>query len=205
MPEVEKAKKWVDGLEATGGTAINDALETALGFRPADEGRTFTIVFFTDGQPTIGETNTDKILANILKKNSASTRIFTFGVGDDVNASMLDKLSEDSRAISTYVRESEDIESRVSSLYSKISNPVLANLRLSVGSGISLSEVYPPQLPDLFHGSQLVVLGRYHGNGHAALKLTGNVGKDTREYVYELNFADKTSGDKNHSDPRGSQ
>src|SRR5207245_6789209 len=72
--EIEKAKKWVDGLEATGGTAINDALETALGFRPAaDDGRTFTIVFFTDGQPTIGETNTDKILANVLRKNTAST------------------------------------------------------------------------------------------------------------------------------------
>src|SRR5262245_43498960 len=195
--EVAKAKKWVDGLEATGGTAINDALETALNYRTGDEGRTFTIVFFTDGRPTIGETNTDKILANILKKNSATTRIFTFGVGDDVNASMLDKLAEASRAISTYVRESEDIEARVSSLFSKISNPVLANLKLTVSPGVSLNEVYPPQLPDLFHGTQLVVIGRYTGHGHAAIKISGNVGKETREFVYELNFADKTSEDKN--------
>ncbi len=195
--EVERARRWVDGLEATGGTAINDALETALTFRPAsDEGRTFTIVFFTDGRPTIGETNTDKILQNILKRNTTSTRIFTFGVGDDVNASMLDKLAEDSRAISTYVREAEDIEARVSSLFSKIANPVLANLKLTVTPGVSLNEVYPPQLPDLFHGSQLVILGRYTGQGHAAIKLTGNVGMDTREFVYELNFPDKTPDEK---------
>src|SRR5262249_53712539 len=82
-------------------------------------------------------------------------------------------------------------------LYSKISNPALATPKLTVRPGVSLNEVYPPQLPDLFHGSQLVVLGRYTGNGHAAIKLTGNVGKETREFVYEINFADKTSEDKN--------
>jgi Ca-activated chloride channel homolog len=73
---------------------------------------------------------------------------------------------------------------------------VLANLKLSVGPGVSLNEVYPPQLPDLFHGTQLVVLGRFTGNGHAAIKLTGNVGKETREFVYEINFPDKTAEDK---------
>jgi len=90
-----------DELEATGGTAINDALATALDFRPKDEGRSFNIVFFTDGQPTIGETNVDKILKNTLSRNTANTRIFTFGVGDDVNATMLDQLAEQTRALST--------------------------------------------------------------------------------------------------------
>ena len=61
---------------------------------------------------------------------------------------------------------------------------------------MKLTEVYPPQLPDLFHGSQLVVLGRYHGHGHAAVKLTGNVGKEAKEFVYEVNFPDKTGDDK---------
>src|SRR5207253_1435395 len=89
-----------------------------------------------------------------------------------------------SRALATYVRESEDIEHRVSGLYAKISNPVLANLKFTVSPSIKLAEVYPPQLPDLFHGSQLVVLGRYTGQGHAAIKLTGNVGKaDVRFHV----------------------
>ena len=89
--QVGQAKKWVDNLEATGGTAIYDALESALALRTKDEGRTFLIVFFTDGQPTIGETNPDKILKNTFAKNTANTRIFTFGVGDDVNAVLLDR------------------------------------------------------------------------------------------------------------------
>jgi Ca-activated chloride channel family protein len=196
MDQIAQAQKWVDGLEATGGTAINDALLAALELRTGEEGRTFTIVFFTDGQPTIGETDVDKIQKNMLAKNTASTRIFTFGVGDDVNASFLDQLAERSRALSTYVREFEDIEAKVSSLYAKISNPVLTNLKLEVSGGVKLAEVYPPQLPDLFHGSQLVVLGRYTGAGHAAVMLTGQVGKDRKEFTYETAFADKTADDK---------
>jgi Ca-activated chloride channel family protein len=193
---VEAAKKWVDALEATGGTAIDDALRTALGMRTEDKGRTFTIVFFTDGQPTIGETNPQKILKNVAKQNTHDTRIFSFGVGDDVNAALLDALSDGSRAISTYVRESEDIEAKVSGLYAKISNPVLTNLTLKINDGITLNEIYPPQLPDLFHGSQLVILGRYSGQGHAAITLTGTVGMEQKEFVYELKFADKTGEDK---------
>ncbi|MCC6421516.1 MAG: VWA domain-containing protein [Gemmataceae bacterium] len=189
--QLAQARKWVEGLEATGGTAINDALLAALAMRGADTSRTFTVVFFTDGRPTIGETNPEKILKNVTGKNSANTRIFTFGVGDDVNATMLDALAEQSRALASYVRESEDIEHKVSSLYGKISNPVLANLKLAVGDNVKLAEVYPPQLPDLFHGSQLVVLGRYTGHGHAAVKLTGTVGKDAKEFVYEVNFPER--------------
>ena len=81
-----KANKWIDELEATGGTAINAALEALWNCRSKDADRPFTVVFFTDGQPTIGETDPDKIFKNIVAKNTAQARIFTFGVGDDVNA-----------------------------------------------------------------------------------------------------------------------
>jgi Ca-activated chloride channel family protein len=191
--ELARARKWVGGLEATGGTAINDALAAALEMRGSDAGRIFTVVFFTDGRPTIGETDPEKILKAVQAKNTAATRIFTFGVGDDVNATFLDALADQTRAVSNYVRESEHIEAKVSDLYAKISNPVLTNLKLQVTGGIKLSEVYPPQLPDLFHGTQLVVLGRYSGQGHAAVRLSGSVGKEAQEFVYETVFPKKTA------------
>jgi Ca-activated chloride channel family protein len=194
--QLEQARKWVDGLEATGGTAINDALAAGLELRTKDEGRTFTIVFFTDGMPTVGETNIDKILKNTLARNTANTRIFTFGVGDDVNATFLDKLADETRAVATYVRPAEDIEAKVSGLYAKISHPVLTNLQLAATNGISFSEVYPPKLPDLFHGGQVQVLGRFSGKGPSAIKLTGQVGMETKEFVYELTYPEKTAADK---------
>jgi Ca-activated chloride channel family protein len=194
---IARAQKWVAALEASGGTAIDDALAAALELRTSDETRPFTVVFFTDGRPTIGETNSEKILANVGKKNTANTRIFSFGVGDDVNATFLDALSDRSRAISTYVRETEDIEAKTTGLYAKISNPVLSNLKISVGGDVKLNEVYPPQLPDLFHGTQLVVLGRYNGKGgKTTVKLTGMVGSEAKEFTYEVNFPERTVEDK---------
>jgi Ca-activated chloride channel family protein len=189
---LDRAAQWVDSLEAVGSTNIEEALATALAMRPDDSRRNFTIVFFTDGQPTIGETDPQKLLQGVVAKNTADTRIFTFGVGDDVNAVLLDQLAEKTRSVATYVREHEDIEAKVSSLYAKISHPVLTNLHLSVGSGVTISEIYPPQLPDLFHGSQLVVLGRYQGHGQAAVKLTGMVGTQAKEFTYDVDFASHT-------------
>jgi Ca-activated chloride channel family protein len=191
-----KARAWVDDLDATGGTAINDALASALELRPADEGRPFTVVFFTDGEPTIGETDPEKILKNFIAKNSANTRVFTFGVGDDVNAALLDQLAERTRAVSVYVRPAEDIEAKVSGLYAKIASPVLTNLKLTTTAAVRLNDYYPAQLPDLFRGGQLVVTGRYAGTGATAITLTGLVGKEKREFVYELRFPEKTGDDK---------
>ena len=186
------AKKWVDKLEATGGTAIDAALKAALDFRAKDENRSFTIIFFTDGEPTVGEKNPTNILKNFAAKNTANTRVFTFGVGDDVNATFLDSLAEQTRGVCTYVRPAEDIEAKVSGLYAKISNPVLTNLKLTTTNDMEFSEIYPAQLPDVFHGQQLLVFGRYSGKGAAAIKVTGQVGKETKEFVYEMKFPEKT-------------
>jgi Ca-activated chloride channel family protein len=193
--QLQRATKWVDDLRQSGGTAILPALNTALGLRTKDEGRSFTVVFFTDGMPTVDETNPEKIVKAIEGKNTANTRIFTFGVGDDVNAAMLDRLADATKAVSTFVRPAEDIEAKVSSLHSKISHPVMTNVKLTA-TNVKLHEVYPPQLPDLFHGGQLVVIGRFSGQGAAAVKLTGMVGKEQREMVYELTFPPKTDDGK---------
>ncbi len=191
--QLEKARKWVDDLRAGGGTAIMPALDAALDMRTKDPGRSFTIAFFTDGIPTLDERDPNKIVANVVRRaeKSENTRIFTFGVGDDVNAAMLDQLADATRAVTTYVRPAEDIEAKAAALNAKISHPVMTNVKLS-STNVKLHEVYPPKLPDLFHGGQLVVIGRYSGQGPAAVKLTGMVGSEERELVYELTFPPKT-------------
>lgn len=183
---IEKALKFAETWEAAGGTAIDEALVAAMGFR--EEGsRQFNVIFLTDGMPTIGETNPESILRNIEKKNVEGDRFFVFGVGDDVNTVLLDELANSNRGTSLYVRPSENIEVKVSSFYEKISHPVLANLELSSSTkDIELRQMYPPHIPDLFFGSQLVVMGRYTGSGPTALTLTGQVGSDTKKFTYEV-------------------
>jgi Ca-activated chloride channel family protein len=190
--ELAKARAWVDDLEASGGTAIDKALSAALELRTKDEGRSFSVIFFTDGEPTVGETDPEAIIKNVEKRNTSNTRIFTFGVGDEVNATLLDRLAESTRALCTYVRQEEDIEAKASGMWSKITNPVLTNLKLSAGNDIILSDMFPPDLPDLFQGNQLVVMGRYHGKGKTTLTLSGLVGKEKKEFSYDVNFQEKT-------------
>lgn len=189
--ELAAAKKWVDALESTGGTAINEALLEALKLQTNDKQRNFTIIFFTDGKPTVGEVNVNTILTNVDRAATANTRIFTFGVGYDLDASFLDRLAEKHKATSSFVKPSEDMEIKVSTFFSQINQPVLTDLKLSTTSDIRLVEMYPPQLPDLFHGGQLVVLARYQGTGKVNLKLTGNVGSQTKEFNYAVDFQDK--------------
>lgn len=192
--QLEKAEKWVDDLRAGGGTAILPALNTALDLRGKDDSRSFNVVFFTDGQPTVDERNPVKIVKSVVNRNSTSTRIFTFGVGDDVNAAMLDQLADETRAVSTYVRPAEDIEAKAAALYAKISHPVMTNVKLSCPD-VRLLEVYPTALPDLFHGGQLVVFGRFNGHGNTVLKLTGQVGKEQRELAFDIKFPVRTDSD----------
>jgi len=180
----KKATEWTEKIEATGGTAIADAIESALKAR-ADDARNFTIVFLTDGQPTIGVTDPKTIIQQTESKNTAGTRIFAFGVGDDVNTTLLDQISDKTRGTSSYVRPNENIEVKVSSFFDKFSHPVLSNLELAVeGDGVKLSDMYPPKLPDLFHGSQLVVAARYSGSGSPKFMFTGKLGSDQKVFEF---------------------
>lgn len=192
IDNLERAYKWVDDLRTSGGTAIWPALEDALSLRPNDPARAFTTIFFTDGQPTVDETNPDRILKNVAARNSANTRIFTFGVGDDVNASLLDQLAESTRAVSTYIRPSEDIKDRVAGLYAKINHPVMTDLRVTTGDNVKITEMYAPKLPDLFHGQQVIVCARYSGSGPTAVRLSGMVNGERKEFVYDVTFPIRT-------------
>jgi Ca-activated chloride channel family protein len=181
--QVEKASKFIDAIEDTGGTNINDALTRALKIMPAGE-RPSYVLFLTDGQPTVGMTETPEILKNVGRANAAGARLFVFGVGNDVNTELLDRLASDQRGTSVYIDESENIESAVSRFYEKVSSPLLSALALSF-KGIETSAVYPPVLPDLFKGSQLVLAGKYRGQGPVTLILTGKVGREERRFVLE--------------------
>ncbi len=179
----EKALKFIDGAEDSGGTNINEALLRGLRMMPQGE-RPSYILFLTDGLPTVGVTGIGEILKNAAQANRTKTRLFVFGVGYDVNTELLDKLSLDSRGTSVYVGENEDLEVAISGFYEKISSPLLSDLSLSF-KGIETYQVYPQTLPDLFKGSQLVVLGKHRGDGPVSIHLKGKVGRAEKTFVLE--------------------
>jgi Ca-activated chloride channel homolog len=117
--------------------------------------------------------------------NKNNSRIFTFGIGDDINTHLLDKITESSKAWRTYVGENEDIEIKVSNFYDKIQSPVLSNLNIDFGKGITTYQNYPKDLPDLFKGSNLLVFGRYKGSGNVQITLTGMLNNQMKEFTLQ--------------------
>jgi Ca-activated chloride channel family protein len=181
-----RARRFVEALQARGGTDIDSALDHALDLPKSTRPR--MVVFLTDGLPTVGEKNIRTILSNLEERNVTGARIFPFGVGYDVNTVLLDQMSEDHRGSVDYIRPEEDIEDRVSRFYNKVESPVLSDITLDLG-GLPVSDVYPRNLPDMFDGSQLVVVGRYGGHGHKAITLSGHIGDETKAFDYEGRFA----------------
>src|SRR3954447_8999640 len=170
----KRANEFIDNLKPIGGTAIADALQAALKVRPGKSDRPFVLIFLTDGLPTVGTRNADEIVAEV--KKAADVRIFSFGIGSDVNTQLLDQIAERTRAFSQYVLANEDLELKVSNFYTRIKEPALTNLHLEFGGGVRTSKTYPSDLPDLFKGDQLIVAGRYSGSGDVEAKLTGMAG-----------------------------
>ena len=187
----KRASNFIADLKPIGGTAIADALQTAFKARIEKSERPFVIIFLTDGLPTVGTRNPGEILADVNKAGDA--RIFSFGIGSDVNTQLLDQIAEGTRAFSQYVLENEDLEVKVSNFYTRIKEPVLTNVRLEFGGEVRTSKLYPAQLPDFFKGDQLVLTGRYSGSGEVEAKLTGMANGREQTFTYKVKFDDSSN------------
>jgi len=183
---VASAKAWISTIYASGGTNIDEALPLGLSMFE-DNDRPKFLVFLTDGEPTVGEEDPVKIAAHALLANETDARLFTFGVGYNVNTVLLDQLAQENRGTTTYVLPGENLEVSVSSFYRKIASPVLADIELSF-DGVNVFDVYPVALPDMFRGTQLLVLGRYRGDGDAQIILSGRANEIETAYTAVESF-----------------
>lgn len=180
-----RGETFVQGLRPNGGTNINEALLVAMR-QFESSNRPKILIFMTDGLPTVGETNPTRIVDNARQAKTPGLRLFTFGVGYDVNTALLDKLASENGGVADYIEPKEDLEVKVSNFFAKINHPVLTDLQLDM-AGVETDLMYPRALPDLFKGSQLTLIGRYRNPidmGHVRLKLTGNSRGASRTFLY---------------------
>ena len=189
----KRGEEFVGRLQPTGGTNINDSLIASL--KQFDSGdRPKMLVFMTDGNPTVGEQNVEKIIANLNSAKKVDVRIFPFGFGYDVNTNLLDRIGAENSGVSDYVQPKEDLEVKVSNFFSRVSSPVLADLELDFGPVLTES-IYPRKLTDLFRGMQMTLIGRYKNTNdlkNITLKLTGKAGKASRIFSYaDLDFPER--------------
>lgn len=201
---IKAALGYAEGIYAGGSTNIDGALQTSLKLLTTKAVPSY-VLFLTDGLPTVGERNEQRIAANAKSINNVSARLFNFGVGYDVNSRLLDRLSRDNRGQSVYVRPNEDIEASVSNLYNKIGNPMLTDLAVnfefdeptSPAEAARINRLYPKQLSDLFFGEQLVLVGRYRKGGLAKVVVSGQHAGQLQKFSFPVTLADRSMGESN--------
>lgn len=181
----KRGEAFTQSLRPMGGTAINQALLAAMRQFESNS-RPRMLIFMTDGLPTVGETNATKIVDNARAARVPGLRLFTFGVGYDVNTTLLDKLAAENGGVADYVEPKEDLEVKVSNFFSKVNYPVLTDLKLNM-AGVETDLVYPRAMPDVFRGSQVTLIGRYRNAidlDYVRLQLGGKSGGANKEFLY---------------------
>lgn len=187
------AEGWIRSLDAEGGTNIAGALAEAFSQPPAEQSLG-VVVFLTDGQPSTGETDPERLVAG-AEQGRGKFRVFSFGIGDDVNTYLLDRLTERARGATEYIRPGENIERAVGALAAKVASPVLTDVTITAGSGAELYDLQPGSLPDLFAGDEIVVLGRYRGAGSGEQSVTVNGRRNGHQEEFRTTFSDRENGD----------
>jgi Ca-activated chloride channel family protein len=195
------AHKYIQATHAEGLTNLHGALQTALA-QPPMTGMLPLVLFLTDGLPTAGITSETAIRDLVLTANPFERRVFTFGVGVDLNAPLLDGLAQLSRARSFFVLPGADIETAVTSVFQTLVGPVFADVALRVLAADGqeaigrTQDVLPAVLPDLFEGDRLVLLGRYIGQEPLTFEFRGNYRGQARTFTYTfgLEGTDKNNG-----------
>jgi Ca-activated chloride channel family protein len=189
-PDRAAALDRLAGLTADGGTFIDGALARAQAIFENND-RPKYLVFLTDGLPTVGQRNADLITRAARERNNLRARIFTFGVGYDLNAGLLNDLAEQNHGFSSYVAPEEDVEIAVSNFFRKMSRPVLSDCRLEFAPGVIINDMYPATLPDVFAGSEIVVYGRFLNDAETTVRLHGTRGGKDVNHTFPAVFKPK--------------
>ncbi|MDB6006426.1 MAG: marine proteobacterial sortase target protein [Prosthecobacter sp.] len=188
----KQAREYISALRVSGGTNIHDSVVEALRQKPID-GMLPLVLFLTDGLPTIGQTSEKAIREAVAKGNPHQRRVFTFGVGVDVNTSLLTRVARATRATAEFVLPKEDVEVKVGRVFDRLRGPLLTKPALRVlDDPTRVSDVIPSPLPDVFEGEQILLSGTYRGEAPLHFQLTGTTVDGERKFDFTFNL-DKAS------------
>jgi Ca-activated chloride channel family protein len=186
---IHAAERYLDELDAQGSTNISAALDEALS-SPVQSGRLPIVLFLTDGQPTVGERDASVIASNVARRRG-SRRLFTFGVGADLNVSLIEQLALEGRGTASFVRPEESVERAVGIVASRLTSPLVTDVRVRA-DGVRLLKMHPSGPVDIFAGEDLVILARYDGSGTGVVRFDGQTTSGPVSWSARVNFPERS-------------
>ncbi|XP_069834865.1 inter-alpha-trypsin inhibitor heavy chain H5 [Dendropsophus ebraccatus] len=163
---IRDAKKFIFGLSPTGGTNINDGIQTAsnllnnyLANNGKHEKSVSLVIFLTDGRPTVGVTESGRILGNTKNSIQEKFCLFSIGIGNDVDFHLLEKLSLENCGMMRRISEDEDAALQLKGFYDEIGTPLLSDIRIDYPED-SVEYITQNMFYNYFNGSEIVVAGK---------------------------------------------
>uniref|UniRef100_A0A8C5UHP5 Inter-alpha-trypsin inhibitor heavy chain 5 n=1 Tax=Malurus cyaneus samueli TaxID=2593467 RepID=A0A8C5UHP5_9PASS len=163
---IRDAKKYIHNMSPTGGTNINEALQTGakllndyIAQNDIDARSVSLIIFLTDGRPTVGETQSSKILTNTKDAIRDKFCLFTIGIGNDVDHKLLERMALENCGMTRLFQEDEDAASHLKGFYDEIGTPLLSDIRVDYPED-DVEQVTQNFFPNYFNGSEIIIAGK---------------------------------------------
>ncbi|KAM8930657.1 inter-alpha-trypsin inhibitor heavy chain H3-like [Pelodytes ibericus] len=167
---IEKAKKYIDGLKAAGGTNLNEALlrgvTLILQTRPTNDLQGIgapMIILLTDGEPTEGVTDTAQIQANVKQAINGHIALYCLGFGQNLDYRLLQTLALENGGVARRIYEDSDAELQLQGFYSEVAQPLLTGIQVSYPQNV-VSQLTKNVFQQYYKGSEIVIAGRVTDN-----------------------------------------
>lgn len=183
----QQALKFITHLTANGGTWMAPAVEAACK-TPADSNRLRIVTFMTDGY--VGN---DMEILGMIKKLRGKSRWFSFGTGNGVNRFLIDAMAKEGGGEAEYVLLNSSANEVGKKFYDRISSPVLTDIKLDF-EGLSVKEVFPHEVSDVWAEKPLYIKGRYIKPGAGTISISGFSGGKPYLEKIKVNFPENQSG-----------
>jgi Ca-activated chloride channel family protein len=158
-----RALRFVQSLQATGGTEMEPAIRAALE-QPVTPGYLRQVIFLTDG--AVADENR---LFGTIKRELGDARLFTVGIGAAPNSYFMRKAAQYGRGTFTYVGDAATVEDTMRELFAKLEHVAMTDV---VVDWPKAAELYPFQVPDLYAGEPLVVAASFPAGDPTPVTLT---------------------------------
>lgn len=179
---LKQAVDFLASQRALGGTVLRPAIETAYRYQNAD--RTLNVVILSDG---ITEQAEQRELVQLIKQRPAGARVFSIGVGNEVNRPLLEQMANEAGGLAAFISQGDDFKRQAEAFRRKLTKPAASNLKIEFAGG-GVYDVEPATLPNLYHGMPLRVYGRYRDAGPAKIVIRGDVQGQAFEQVVEVDL-----------------
>ena len=156
---IGKANRFIQSLDADGGTEMRSALQTALvDSVQQDSDQTDAhsemlrqVIFMTDG--AVGN---EHELYQLINDQLGDSRLFTVGIGSAPNSDFMRRAATMGRGTFTYIGNESEVQQKIEQLLNKIEQPVLTNIGLYYLDG-SVPDYWPTTISDLYQNEPLWV------------------------------------------------